>query len=600
VDVAELLGRREELEAFDRLLSRAQAESSSVLVLRGEAGIGKTALVEHVGHTASRSGFRVQSAAGAESETHFAFAGLHQLCAPLMDRAAALPEPQRTALDVAFGQREGTAPDRFLVGLATLNLLAEVAEEAPLLCLIDDGQWLDQASAQVLAFVARRVAAESMALIFAVRDTGDGGGDPFADLPELRLDGLGDADAKTLLADAVRAPLADDVRDRIVAESRGNPLALLELPRGVHLAGGYESPGALSVPRRVEDSFRRRSAALPAETQLLLLVAAAEPTGDPALLWRAADHLRIVREAAAPAEATGLLEIAARVRFPHPLVRSAVYRAATPPDQRRVHGALGAVTDPRLDPDRRAWHLAQSVADVDEDVAAQLEASAGRARGRGGLAAAAAFLQRAVALTPDPAARASRALMAAQTTQEAGAFEAALELLTLAEAGPLDELQRIRLTLARAEVAFYVGRGSDVPGMMLEAAATLAPLDPALSRETYLHALNAAIHTGGSGHGGGVAVVAEAARAAPPAGRAARTGRPPPRRARQQLHARVRGRCPPAPAGPGGVARGRPSRRGPPRRGVPLVAGSGRWPGTVPVRRRVARRVDGQLVPAVP
>ena len=514
--MAELLGRAGELETVFTLLTGARAGTSGVVVVRGEAGMGKTALVEHVGDTASRSGFGVQSAVGAESETHFAFAGLHQLCAPLLDRAAALPEPQRDALHVAFGQREGTAPDRFLVGLATLNLLAEVAEEAPLLCLVDDAQWLDQASAQVLAFVARRVAAESMALIFAVRDTGEGGDDPFADLPELRLDGLGDADAKTLLADAVRAPLADDVRDRIVAESRGNPLALLELPRGVQLAGGYELPGALSVPQRVEDSFRRRSATLPAETQLLLLVAAAEPTGDVALLWRAADHLRIVREAAAPAEATGLLEIGARVRFPHPLVRSAVYRAATPPDQRRVHGALGAVTDPRLDPDRRAWHLAQSVADVDEDVAAQLEASAGRARSRGGLAAAAAFLQRAVALTPDPAARASRALMAALTTQEAGAFEAALELLTLAEAGPLDELQRIRLTLVRAEVAFFVGRGNDVPGMLLEAAATLAPLDPALSRETYLHALNAAIHTGASGHGGGVAAVAEAARAAPP------------------------------------------------------------------------------------
>jgi hypothetical protein len=384
VDVTELLGRRVEFEAVSRLLSRAQAGSSGVLVVRGEAGIGKTALVEQAGDTAARSGFRVQSAVGAESETQFAFAGLHQLCAPLLDRAAALPEPQRDALHVAFGQREGTAPDRFLVGLATLNLLAEVAEDAPLLCLVDDAQWLDQASAQVLAFVARRVAAEQLALVFAVRDPGGSDVDPFVELPELRLEGLGEADARTLLAAAVRAPLADDVRDRIVAESRGNPLALLELPRGTHLVGGYELPDALSVPHRVEDSFRRRSATLPSETQLLLLVAAAEPTGDAALLWRAADHLGIVREAAAPAESAGLLEVGARVRFPHPLVRSAVYRAAAAPDRRRAHDALAAGTDPLVDPDRRAWHRGQAVLGTDEDAATDLERSAGRARPEAG------------------------------------------------------------------------------------------------------------------------------------------------------------------------------------------------------------------------
>ena len=513
MDVVELLGRRAESGAVSRLLSRAQAGSSGVLVVRAEAGMGKTALVEHAGDTASRSGFRVQSATGAESETQFAFAGLHQLCAPLLDRAAALPEPQRDALHVAFGQREGTAPDRFLVGLATLNLLAEVAEDAPLLCLVDDAQWLDQTSAQILAFVARRVAAEQLALVFAVRDTGGRDVDPFVELPELRLEGLDEADARTLLTAAVRAPLADDVRDQIIAESRGNPLALLELPRAAQLAGGYELPDALSVPLRVEDSFRRRSATLPAETQLLLLVAAAEPTGDAALLWRAADHLGIARDAAAPAESAGLLEIGARVRFPHPLVRSAVYRAATPPDHRRAHGALGAVTDPRRDPDRRAWHLAQAVLGVDEDVAAELEASAGRARGRGGLSGAAAFLQRAVQLTPEPERRARRALEAAQATYEAGAFDTALELLTVAAAGPLDAHQHARVTLLRAQIAFYVARDSDVPAMLLEAAAALAPLDPVLSRETYLLALQTAITILDDGRS--VRDVAEAARAAP-------------------------------------------------------------------------------------
>ena len=514
--MAELLGRRVEFEEVSRLLSRAQAGSSGVLVVRGEAGIGKTALVEQAGDTAARSGFRVQSAVGSESETQFAFAGLHQLRAPVMDRAAALPEPQRNALHVAFGQREGAAPDRFLVGLAVLNLLAEVAENAPLLCLVDDAQWLDQASAQVLAFVARRVVAEQLALVFAVRDHDSDGTDPLTGLPELRLEGLGEADARTLLAAAVRAPLADGVRDRIVAEARGNPLALLELPRGAHLVGGYAPADARSVPHRVEDSFRRRSAALPSETQLLLLTAAAEPTGDAALLWRAAEHLGIAPEAAGPAEANGLLEIGARVRFPHPLARSAVYRAASPPDQRRVHGALGAVIDPRLDPDRRAWHRGQAVLGTDEDAAADLERSADRARARGGLAASAAFLRRAVELTPEPAVRAARALEAAQTAHEAGAFQAAMELLTLAAAGPLDELRGARLALLRVQLALYTARYGDGPLTLLDGAARIAPLDPAGSRDTYLQALDMASFRGDAGNGRGVRDVAEAARTAPP------------------------------------------------------------------------------------
>jgi hypothetical protein len=318
-----------------------------------------------------------------------------------------------------------------------------------------------------------------------------------------------------LLAAAVRAPLADDVRDRVVAESRGNPLALLELPRGPQLMGGYELADTRSVPHRVEDSFRQRAATLPSETQLLLLLAAAEPTGDATLLWRAAEHLGIARQAAEPAEANGLLEVGARVRFPHPLVRSAVYRAATRPDQRRVHGALGAVTDPRRDPDRRAWHLGQAVLGTDEVAAAGLERSAGRARARGGLAASAAFLRRAVELTPDPAARAARALEAADTAHEAGAFPAAMELLALAAAGPLDELGGARLTLLRAQLLLYTARDGDGLVTLLEGAARIAPLDPARSRDTYLQALDIASLTGG-GDGRGVRDVAEATRTAPP------------------------------------------------------------------------------------
>jgi DNA-binding CsgD family transcriptional regulator/tetratricopeptide (TPR) repeat protein len=511
-----LVGRGVEREALDHLLDGAQRGSSATTVLCGEAGVGKTALLQHVRDAAARSGFRVVAAAGVESEAEFAFAGLHQVCAPLLERAGALPEPQQAALGVALGMRAGPAPDRFLVGLAVLTLLAEVAEDAPLLCLVDDAQWLDRASAQVLAFVARRLAAERIAWVVALRDPGD---HLFAGLPELRLDGLGDADARALLASAVHAPLDDEVRDRIVAEARGNPLALLEMARGApaaELAGGYELRGVLDVPQRIEDGFRRRSAGLPADTQALLLVAAAEPTGDAALLWRAAAHLGIARGAAEPAEAAGLVEIGTRVRFSHPLVRCAVYRAAALPDVRRAHGALAVVTDPQVDPDRRTWHRAQAVLGTDEEVAAELERSAGRARARGGLAAAAAFLARATELTPGSAARARRALDAAHVLHRAGASEAARDLLGVAAAGPWDALQHARLELLRARIGFHLARGNDVLGPLLEAARALAPLDAALSRETYLHALDAAVVLGASDGGRDVLEVADAARAAPP------------------------------------------------------------------------------------
>jgi DNA-binding NarL/FixJ family response regulator len=509
------LGRRAEREAVEKLVSRARAGRSGVLVVRGEAGIGKTALLEYGRDAADASGFRVESSIGVAAEAQFAFAGLHQLCAPLLDRADALPDPQRSALGVAFGRQGGAAPDRFLVGLATLNLLAEVAEEAPLLCLVDDAQWLDEASAQVLAFVARRLAAERIALVLAARDQPEGESLAFAGFPELRLRGLGESDARTLLAGAIRTPLDDRVRDRVVAEARGNPLALLELPLSWQLAqraGGFELPEVLDVPNRIEESFRRRSTSLPTETRLLLLVAAAEPTGDVALLWRAVEQLGIPRDAAAPAGAVGLLEIDTRVRFRHPLVRSAVYQDATLPDRCRVHGALAAATDPQVDPDRRAWHSAHAVLGTDEEVAAALERSAGRARARGGIAAAAAFLQRATELTPEPADRTRRALEAAQAKHEAGSSEAALELLAIADVGPLDSLERGRLALLRAQIVFHLTRASEVPDMLLDAAVTLAPLDGALSRETYLHALDAAIV---NGDGPGALRVAEAALTGP-------------------------------------------------------------------------------------
>jgi DNA-binding CsgD family transcriptional regulator len=507
-----LLGRLPERAALSGLLEAARAGRSSVLVVRGDPGVGKTALLDWA--VESAAGLRVVRVAGVESEMELAFAALQQLCAPMLDKLAGLPDPQRAALGVAFGLTAGAAPDRFLVGLAALSLLSEAAEQQPLLCVIDDAQWLDRASAQALAFVARRLLAEPVALVIATREEGE----EFRGLPELLVGGLREGDAQELLGSAITGPLDEQVRDRIVAETRGNPLALLELPRGVtsaELAGGFGLPGVSGLSGRIEESFRRRLEILPAATQRLMLVAAAEPAGDPALVWRAAERLGIGAEAVAPAADAGLLTIGERVTFRHPLVRSAVYQAASPADRRAAHRALAGVTDPRADRDRRAWHRAQATLGPDEDVASELERSAGRAQARGGVAAAAAFLERAAALTLDPARRAGRALAAAQAKYRAGAFDGALGLLGTAEAGPPDELRRARADLLRGLIAFSSSRGTDAPPLLLKAARQFEPLDPRLARETYLDALAAATFAGRLALGGGVREVAEAARAAP-------------------------------------------------------------------------------------
>jgi DNA-binding CsgD family transcriptional regulator len=491
------------------------------LVLRGEAGVGKSALL---GYAAERAqGCRLVRAAGVESEMELPFAGLHQLCAPLLDGLERLPPPQREALATAAGLSLGVRPDRFLVGLAVLSLLSDAAEQQPLLCLIDDAQWLDQSSAQVLAFVARRLEAESVVFVFAERDASEL--DALAGLPELLLEGLPDADARQLLASMIGGPLDERVVERIVAETRGNPLALLELPQGLSPAelAGFGLSAAQPLPGRIEQRFRERVEQLPADSQRLLLAAAAEPIGDPTLLWRAADRLGIPPEAAEPAETTGLLTLRTRVAFRHPLLRSAIYRAASGEERRSVHRALASATDPEVDPDRRAWHRAQAAAGPDEDVAEELERSAGRAHARGGLAAAAAFLERAAALSPEPARRAERALNAAQAKHDAGAPDAALRLLASAEMGALDEFQRARLERLRAQLAFTLRRGNDAPPLLLTAAKRLAPLDARLARETYLEALAAAIFAGRLSGSTGVREAAEAARAAPPAPNPSRT-----------------------------------------------------------------------------
>src|SRR5689334_4335872 len=506
-----LYGRSVEREALARLLDAVRGGQSRVLVVSGEPGVGKTALLESA--IGSAAGFRVARAVGVESEMELAFATLQQLCAPLLDRLDRLPAPQRDALGVAFGLRAGDAPDRFLVGLAVLSLLADVAEDQPLVCVVDDAQWLDLASAQTLVFVARRLLAESVALVLVTREPSE----TLTGFQALAVEGLRNGDARALLGSAIRVPLDERVRERLVAETRGNPLALLELPRGLtpaELAGGFGLPDAPGLSGRIEDSFRRRFARLPAETQRLLLVAAAEPVGDPVLLWRAAERLGIAVTAAGHTD--GLLEIGARVTFRHPLVRSAVYRAAAPEDRQEAHRALAHATDPEVDADRHAWHLAHATPGFDEEVASELEHSAGRAQARGGLAAAAAFLDRAAALTPEPSRRAGRALAAAQAKHQAGAFEAALGLLAIAESGPLDELQSAQVDLLRGEIAFALSRGSDAPPLLLKAAKRLEPLDLRLARDTYLEALTAVFFPGRLASTEIVLETARAAGEAPP------------------------------------------------------------------------------------
>ena len=508
------LDRSSEREVLDQLLAHAREGESAAMVIRGEAGIGKTALLRNVARRAS--GFRVAQVAGVEAEMELPFAGIHQLCAPLLDRLDALPQPQQDALNVALGLASGEVPDRFLVGLAVLGLLSAAAEERPLLCLVEDAHWLDAASGMILGFVARRLQAESVALVVAVREPN--ARHDFDDLPELVLRGLGDEDARTLLIRAVPGRLDDRVRDRIVAETGGNPLALLDLPRNMSatdLAGGFELLPATDLPRHLEDHYLRRVEELPKASQRLLLLAAAEPVGDAALIWRAAQTLGIDRSSLASAEDAQLVEIGARVRFRHPLVRSAVYRAAAASDRRDAHRALAETTDPDTDPDRRAWHRAHAAVGVDEAVAAELERSADRARSRGGAAAAAAFLARAAELTPDPTQRGTRALAAAQAKVDAAAADAALDLLAIAELAPLDEFQRAWLERLRAEITFARTRGSDAPALFLDAARRLEPLDAAMARETHLEAMAAAMFAGDLGDGPGVREAAEAAQAAP-------------------------------------------------------------------------------------
>ncbi|TDW21454.1 ATP-binding protein [Kribbella kalugense] len=502
----ELTGRLAECSALGQVVAAVRTGESRVLVLSGEAGVGKSALLDYL--VGQADGCRVTRTSGVQSEMELAFAGLHQLCAPVLDLLDRLPAPQREALQTVFGISAGPPPDMFLIGLGVLSLLAEAAEHQPLVCLVDDQQWLDRCSAQILSFVARRLDAESVALVFATREIGQ----VLTGLPEYPIGGLRDADARALLDAVLTSPIDAQVRDQLVAEAHGNPLALLELPRGLQLAGGFGVPGAVGI----EESFVRRVNGMPDETRRLLVLAAAEPSGNDALVRRAAGLLGLRPEAAVAASDAGLAEFATRIRFRHPLVRSAAYCSASPAERREVHQALAAVTDGEADPDRRAWHRAQGAAGPDEEIADELERSAGRAQARSGFAATAAFLLRSAALTIDPVKRAGRALAAAQAELQTGAFDSAADLLTMAEEEQLSELQRARADLVHAQLAFLTNRGNDAPQLMLKAAKRLETVDVALARTTYLDALSAAIFAGRLAKpGGDVIEVARAAAAAP-------------------------------------------------------------------------------------
>src|SRR3954463_7861945 len=506
-----LRGRASECALLDDLVWAIRRGDSRSLLLRGEAGIGKTALLDYL--IASASDLTVVRAVGVESDMELGFAGLHQLCAPLLDRLPDLPDPQRRAVEIVFGLSAGPAPDRFFVGLAVLGLFAAAAEQRPLLCVVDDAQWLDQASALTLAFVTRRLLAEPVGIVFSAREPGE----ELQHFSEMEVRGVHNGDARALLSSAIRFKLDERIRDRIIAETRGNPLALLELPRGLtarQLAGGFGLVEAQGLAGRIGESFGRRGGALSDGARSLLRVAAADPVGDPLLLLAASERLGTALSAT-DAETDALLALGERVTFRHPLVRSAVYRTATREQRREVHLALAEATDRSVDPDRRAWHLATAAAGPDEPVAAELEQSAGRAQARGGLAAAAAFLHRSVVLSGDPEQRVRRALAAAQASLDAGMFEGALELLALAEASTPDELQAAHVELLRGQIAFASSMGPTAPPLLLKAAQRLERLDPELARDTYLDAWGAAFFAGRLASAGSLVEVSRAAKSAP-------------------------------------------------------------------------------------
>ena len=508
-----LVDRAAECEVLDRLLDGAHTGSSGVLLLRGEPGIGKTSLLDYAIEAASD--MRVLNVGGVQAEFDLPFAALQLLLTPISDRIEELPKPQRHALDAAVGRGAGAPSDRFLVGLAVLTLLSNAADEKPLVCAVDDVEWLDDASAEVLAFVARRLESEPLVLLLTCGDPA-GGGLRFNKLPELEVNGLSEADSRELLSRAAGSGLGDEVRDRLVGELEGNPLALLELAReltAAQLSGSSPLPDALPLSARLEETLLRGVRALPSETQSLLLLVAAERSGEPDLLWRAADQLGISQSALGPAES--VLRTGTQIAFRHGLVRAAVYASATEGLRRDAHLALAGAMDPVLDRHRAAWHSARASVGADESIAAELQASAETAMDRGGYPAAGAFLELSAQHTPKASRRATRRLDAVQAQLSAGALDKASTLLTQASADELNELQRAHARRLRASLAFARGENGHTWKLLLEAARELEPYDVWEARATYLQALTLTMFAGRlASHD--VAETARAARAAPP------------------------------------------------------------------------------------
>ena len=510
-----LLGRGEEREQVDLVLAAARQGLSGVLAVRGEPGIGKTALLDYAVGAAAE--LQIARIVAIESEMELAFAGLHQLLGAFLGDIDALPAPQRDALSSAFGLSYHGPPDRFLTGLATLTLLARASATRGLLCVVDDAQWLDRESAGVLVFVARRLQADAIAVLFGLRDPSDAPAG-LADLPGIELAGLPAAEALQLLSAAIPGI---DVRvgQRIVDETRGNPLALIEVGRELtpaQLAGEAPLPEVLPLGRRLEARFLRQTRHLPVGTQTLLLAAAADPTGDAALLWRAGRRLGYGPEAAAPAQAEELIVVGTDIRFRHPLIRSAIYHSAAPIERRRIHQALATATDPGHDPDRHAWHLSEATAEPNEEVAADLERAADRATSRGGWAASAAFLTRAAVLSPDPRTQARRLLSAARAEITAGAPGKAQLLLDRARDHLHDRLQDGLAKLAQGAIYHALNQPAEAAAVLLAAAGDLAALDVRLARKALLDALTAAAVSGPLAlAGASVLDVAAAARTLP-------------------------------------------------------------------------------------
>jgi DNA-binding CsgD family transcriptional regulator len=491
----DLVGRSDERRLLASLLSSGGAGQAQSLVLRGEPGIGKSALIQDLVERAD--GWQVCQVVGVESEMELSYSGLQQLFGSVSASTAGLPTPHHAALEKVFGRLRGEPPDRFMVALAALELAGRVSEQKPLLWIVDDAQWVDRSTLQAVGFVARRVHHERMVVLIGARDYDDDG--DLAGVTELRLAGLDPQDAARLFP-AVLGPTDPAVRDRILAEARGNPLALIELPRSwttAELAAELSESGHVPLARHLELGFTTRLRQLPADTQTLLTLAAAEPTGDPGLLWSAAQLLGLDWRAAAPAEAADLIEFGRRVQFRHPLVRAAAYRSAPLQVRLEAHGALAQVTDGQRDADNRAWHRACSTVAHDETIAVELEQSAERARARGGLLGAAALLERAAALTPESARRADRTLVAASTKRDAGALNASVRLLDSIDEGHRSGRRAALIQRLRGRVAFDQGHAHEASPLLKESARLLEGFDPALARDTHLEALAAAVWAGG-------------------------------------------------------------------------------------------------------